>query len=61
MFPIAQGPCAQGYENAVKDGRMQLSAAIMKSVDTDGDGRISRAEFDAACGKRLFEQSENKG
>jgi hypothetical protein len=55
--PVAQGPCAQGYETAVKDGRMPLSAQTMKSVDTNSDGRISRTEFDAACGKRLFEQS----
>jgi hypothetical protein len=59
--PVAQGPCAKGYDAAVKDGRMPLSAATMKSVDTNNDGRISRSEFDAACGKRLFEHSENKG
>jgi hypothetical protein len=59
--PVAQGPCAQGYDAAVKDGRMPLSATTMKSVDTNNDGRISRSEFDAACGKRLFEHSENKG
>ena len=40
---------------------MTLSAATMRSVDTNSDGRISRSEFDAACGKRLFEHSENKG
>ena len=41
---------------------MQLSAATLKAVDTNNDGRISRSEFDAACGKRLFDQSEgNKG
>jgi hypothetical protein len=56
--PVAQGPCARGYDAAVKDGRMQLSAETQKSVDINNDGRISRSEFDAACSKRLFEQSE---
>jgi hypothetical protein len=54
---VAQGPCAQGYDNAVKDGRMTLSAKTMKAVDTNNDGRISRSEFDAACGKRLFDNA----
>ena len=60
--PVAQGPCARGYDASVKDGRMQLSADTLKAVDTNNDGRISRSEFDAACAKRLFEQTEgNKG
>jgi hypothetical protein len=56
--PVAQGPCAQGYEAAVKNGRMQLSAQTMKAVDTNNDGRISREEFNAACSRRLFENTE---
>jgi EF hand len=60
--PVAQGPCARGFDTAVKDGKMQLSAATLKAVDTNNDGRISRSEFDAACAKRLFDQAEgNKG
>jgi hypothetical protein len=56
--PVAQGPCARGYDSAVKDGKMQLSPATLKAVDTNNDGRISRSEFDAACSKRLFDQTE---
>ncbi len=60
--PVAQGPCARGYDASVKDGRMQLNAATQKAVDTNNDGRISRSEFDAACTRRLFDQTEgNKG
>jgi hypothetical protein len=58
--PTSQGPCARGYEASVKDGRMQLGASTMKSVDTNSDGRISKVEFDAACTKKLFDQQEKR-
>ena len=57
-IPVAQGPCAQGYDAAVKNGRMQLSPDTMKAVDTNNDGRISRSEFNAACSRRLFDSAE---
>jgi hypothetical protein len=60
--PLAQGPCAQGYENAVKDGRMdKLSSDTMKAVDTNNDGRISKSEFDSACSNKLFKEQDSKG
>ncbi len=59
--PLAQGPCAAGYKAAVKEGRMNLSQEQMKRVDTNSDGRISEAEFNAACSNRLFTEQDNKG
>lgn len=59
--PLAQGPCAMGFEKSVKDGKMNLSDAQMKQVDTNSDGRISQAEFDAACSKKLFSEQDSKG
>ena len=59
--PLAQGPCSKGFNNSVKDGRMaNLSADTMKSVDKNGDGRINKSEFDAACANRLFKEQDNK-
>jgi hypothetical protein len=59
--PLAQGPCSKGFNNSVKDGRMaNLSADTMKSVDKNGDGRITKSEFDAACANRLFKEQDNK-
>jgi hypothetical protein len=60
--PLAQGPCSAGFENSVKGGRMaNLSPDTMKSVDKNGDGSISKTEFDAACANRLFKEQDNKG
>jgi hypothetical protein len=56
----AQGPCSQGYEAAVKDGRMNISDSTMQAIDTDKDGRLSKVEFDNACAKKLLEQSETR-
>ena len=60
--PTGKGPCAAGYDKAVKDGRMEkLSADEMKAVDKDGDGRISKPEFDNACANQVFKDQGNKG
>ena len=60
--PTGQGPCAAGYDKAVKDGRMEkLTADEMKAVDKDGDGRISKPEFDNACANQVFKDQGNKG
>ncbi len=59
--PVAQSPCARGYESTVKDGRMQIGSETMKSIDTNGDGRISKSEFDSACARKLFDDTEKKG
>src|SRR5262245_43418060 len=53
-----QGPCAQGYDRAAPGGRMQLSSTIMKNVDTNNDGNISKSEFDNACARGLFEETK---
>jgi hypothetical protein len=56
-LPVGQGACARGYEAAVQDGRMAgLSAQTMQAADTNNDGRLSKAEFDAACASKLFDQ-----
>ncbi len=55
-----QGPCAQGYATAAPGGRMQLSDAQMKQIDTDKNGNISKQEFDNACANQLFEQSKKQ-
>lgn len=57
----AQGPCARGYEASVQDGRMLLSPEKMRAIDTNNDGRISKAEFDSACARKLFEQDVKSG
>jgi hypothetical protein len=60
--PTAQSPCTAGFEKTVKDGRMAgLSADTMKTVDTNNDGMISKAEFDAACANKLFKEQDSKG
>jgi hypothetical protein len=53
-----QGPCAQGYAKAAPGGRMQLSDAQMKQIDTDKNGNISKQEFDSACANQLFEDTK---
>jgi hypothetical protein len=55
---VAQGPCAKGYQAAVKDGHMNISASTMKAIDADKDGRVSKVEFDNACTNKLFKQNE---
>jgi|SoiMethySBSTD1v2_1073268.scaffolds.fasta_scaffold6708487_1 hypothetical protein len=57
--PTGQGPCARGYEASAPNGRLQLSAEKMKSLDANNDGNISKSEFDSACAKGLFEDSKN--
>ncbi len=57
--PTAQGPCSRGYEVSVLYGGMNLSAEEREAIDTNDDGRISRAEFGNACANKLFEQYPN--
>ena len=57
--PVAQSPCARGYDAAMKEGK--LSAQSTKSADTNNDGKLSKSEFDAACAKKLFDDTEKKG
>ena len=60
--PTGKGPCAAGYDKAIKDGLMEkLTADEMKQVDKDGDGRISKPEFDNACANQVFKDQGNKG
>ena len=59
--PLAQGPCSAGYENAVKGGRMAgLSNETVRQVDTNGDGTISRDEFNMACTNKVLKGQDNK-
>jgi hypothetical protein len=57
--PTGQGPCAKGYEASAPNGRMQLRDDIMKRVDLNNDGNISKSEFDAACAKGLFDDAKS--
>ena len=60
--PTGKGPCAVGYDEAIKDGLMEkLTADEMKQVDKDGDGRISKPEFDNACANQVFKDQAKKG
>ena len=60
-LPTGQGPCVRGYEAAVQDGRMVgLSSETMRSADANSDGRLSKSESDAACAKKLFDDSSSK-
>lgn len=60
--PTGQGPCAAGYDKAVKDGQIEkLTADEMKAVDQDGDGRISKPEFDNACANQVFKDQGSRG
>lgn len=60
--PTGKAPCAAGYDKAIKDGLMEkLTADEMKQVDKDGDGRISKPEFDNACANQVFKDQGNKG
>ena len=59
--PTGQGPCAKGYEASAPNGRMQLSSDVMRRIDTNNDGNISKAEFDAACAKGLFDDAKGGG
>ena len=60
--PRGQGVCSTGYEKSLKDGSlMRTSKANMKAVDTNNDGKISKAEFDAACAKKLFKDQASSG
>ncbi len=55
-----QGPCAKGYAAAAPGGRMQLTDEQKKAVDKDGNGNISKQEFDSACANRLFDESKKQ-
>lgn len=55
-----QGPCAKGYASAAPGGRMQLTDTQKKSVDKDGNGNISKQEFDNACANQLFENTKKQ-
>jgi hypothetical protein len=60
--PTSKGPCAAGYDEAIKDGLVQkLTADEMKEVDKDGDGRISKPEFDNACANQVIKDQGKKG
>jgi hypothetical protein len=41
--PTGQGPCARGYEASAPNGRLQLSAEKMESLDVNNDGNISKS------------------
>ena len=59
--PTGQGVCAAGYEKSSKDGIIAgISAENLKVVDTNGDGKISKGEFDNACTKKLFKDQNTK-
>src|SRR5262245_55577191 len=53
-----QGPCAQGYEAAAPNGRMQRRDDVMNQADLNTDGNISRSEFNAACAKGIFDDAK---
>lgn len=58
--PPSQDLCSMGFEKADKAGMMgKISKETMMKVDTNKDGKVSKAEFDSACSKKLF--SEPKG
>jgi hypothetical protein len=38
-----------------------LTVDEMKEVDKDGDGRISKPEFDNACANQVFKDQGKKG
>jgi hypothetical protein len=55
--PQGQSICKMGYAKASKDGlKDKISPVAMKIADKNGDGKISRSEFRAACVKRLFRE-----
>jgi len=58
-LPQGQGPCERGYTAFAPNGRLQLGAEEMKTIDLNSDGNISRTEFDAACAKGLFDDGQN--
>ena len=54
-----QDICAMGYEKADKDGMMgKISTETIKTADTNNDGKISKAEFDSACEKKIFKPEQ---
>ncbi len=60
--PTGKGPCAAGYDKAITDGLMEnLTVDEMKEIDKDGDGRISKPEFDNACANQVFKDQGKKG
>ena len=59
--PTGQGVCAAGYDKSSQDGIVTgISTENLKVVDTNGDGKVSKAEFDNACTKKLFKDQEAK-
>lgn len=52
----------RAYHHAAREGRKEKSAERFKKLDTDGDGRISRAEAQAAprLASRFDELDANK-
>ena len=60
--PTTQSVCSIGYERAIDEGRLSgLTAEEVDAVDTNNDGRISHAEFNGACARQLFKDSESTG
>jgi hypothetical protein len=60
----AQSLCANGYDAARESGRLSgsgMSRYGRTEVDTNRDGRISKSEFDQACGRNLFKRDESSG
>jgi hypothetical protein len=59
--PDSQSVCSRGYDATLYTGRFEGdfdSDAMLRSADTNRDGRISKAEFDNACAKNLFIRQE---
>lgn len=57
--PPTQSVCAMGYEKAMDDGRLKnTSSEAFKMADKNNDGKIDKAEYDAACADRLFKEQD---
>ena len=58
--PQGQSVCGQGYENAKDDGRLRApnNSEAFKTADKNSDGKLDKAEFDAACANRLFKEQD---
>lgn len=57
--PLAQDICSMGYAKASSAGRIKsMTKENMKMADTNKDGKLNKAEFDAACAKKLFKEQD---
>jgi hypothetical protein len=58
-FAQTRDVCTGGYDKASKDGMLaKLSKDSVTKADSNKDGKISKAEFDAACQKKIFMQEQ---